>query len=96
MEENIKKLVEQGTVKICSSLFQLLNEKGLVSAEINKIVKDVFNIVRDGGAFQINFINSELEKKGWDKNMFDENMFEHILALLEKEFSFSVESFTVH
>jgi hypothetical protein len=96
LNENIKFIEGHNTAEICNSLFQLLNHKGLNTTQVNKILKDMFNLLRDGGSFKLSFVNGELEKQGWDSEMFDENMFEHVLALLRKEFNYSVDLCALH
>lgn len=89
-------LDNNSTVDICSTLFWHLAEQGLEPTEVNQLVKDVFNILRDGGVFTVGFINSELEKIGWMGTPVDDYIVELILAILEKEFKYSVSSHTVH
>ncbi len=92
----MENLEDTNTVDICSTLFWHLAEKGLEPSQVNKLVKDVFNILRDGGVFTVGFINNELEKNGWQAKQVDDYIVELILAILEKEFKYSVSSHTVH
>ncbi len=92
----MENLENTSTVDICSTLFWHLAEKGLEPSQVNKLVKDVFNILRDGGVFTVGFINNELEKTGWQTKQVDDYIVELILAILEKEFKYSVSSHTVH
>ena len=89
-------LDNNNAVDICSTLFCHLSDKGLGPSQVNQLVKDVFNILRDGGVFTVGFINGELEKKGWEEKPVDDYIVELILAILEKEFKYSVSSHTVH
>ncbi len=89
-------LENNNTVDICSTLLCHLTNQGLEPPQVNQLVKDVFNILRDGGVFTVGFINGELEKKGWQENPVDDYIVELILAILEKEFKYSVSSHTVH
>lgn len=84
------------TVDICSTLFWHLSDRGLDPSQVNQLVKDVFNILRDGGVFTVGFINSELENLGWHEKAVDDYIIELILAILEKEFKYTVSSHTVH
>lgn len=84
------------TVDICSTLFWHLADKGLEPSQVNQLVKDVFNILREGGIFTVGFINNELQKNGWPEKPVDDYIVELILAILEKEFKYSVSSHTVH
>ncbi len=92
----MENLENTSTVDICSTLFWHLAEKGLEPSQVNKLVKDVFNILRDGGVFTVGFINTELEKLGWQTRQVDDYIVELILAILEKEFKYSISSHTVH
>ena len=92
----MENLENTSTVDICSTLFWHLAEKGLEPSQVNKLVKDVFNILRDGGVFTVGFINNELAKTGWQTKQVDDYIVELILAILEKEFKYSVSSHTVH
>ncbi len=89
-------LENNNTVDICSTLFWHLTKQGLEPSEVNQLVKDVFNILRNGGVFTVGFINGELEKIGWADKPVDDYIVELILAILEKEFKYSVSSHTVH
>ncbi len=89
-------LENNNTVDICSTLFCHLADQGLEPSQVNQLVKDVFNILRDGGVFTVGYINGELEKKGWPEKPVDDYIIELILAILEKEFKYSVSSHTVH
>lgn len=89
-------LENNNTVDICSTLFWHLADQGLEPSEVNQLVKDVFNVLRDGGVFTVGYINGELEKKGWVDKPVDDYIVELILAILEKEFKYSVSSHTVH
>lgn len=84
------------TVDICSTLFWHLADLGLDTSQVNQLVKDVFNILRDGGVFTVGFINNELKNLGWHEKAVDDYILELILAILEKEFKYTVSSHTVH
>lgn len=66
------------------------------ATKINKLVKDMYNILRDGGTFSVTWINGQLEEKGWEPKTVNDYIVELVLAILEKEFKFSVSSHTVH
>jgi hypothetical protein len=86
----------ENTVNICTTLFWRLSSFGLLPDEINKLVKDVFNLLREGGSFTVAFINYELQSMGWKKDVMDECSFELIIYLLENEFDYSVNTHVLH
>lgn len=86
----------ENTVNICTSLFWRLASFGLNPDEINRLVKDVFNLLRDGGSFTVSFINYELQRMGWKEDVMDECSFELIIFLLENEFDYHVNTHVLH
>jgi hypothetical protein len=84
------------TAEICSTLFWHLSDQGLKPSQVNQLVKDVFNILRDGGVFTVGYINHELRNLGWQEKAVDDYILELILTILEKEFKYTVSSHTVH
>ncbi|GAB6097297.1 hypothetical protein JCM14469_35510 [Desulfatiferula olefinivorans] len=84
------------TADICSTLFWHLSDQGLAPNQVNQLVKDVFNILREGGVFTVTTINRELEGLGWQKQAVDDYILELILTILEKEFKYTISSHTVH
>ncbi len=89
-------LENESSINICTSLFWRLSSKGLESLEINRLVKDVFNLLKDGGSFTIAFVNYELTQLGWADGIMDEPCFEHIVLLLENEFDYKVCTRDLH
>lgn len=87
---------EINTADICSTLFWHLSDQGLKPNQVNQLVKDVFNILRDGGVFTVGYINHELEVMGWQQKAVDDYILELILTILEKEFKYTISSHTVH
>jgi hypothetical protein len=86
----------ENTVNICTTLFWRLSSIGLSPEDVNKVVKDVFNLLRDGGSFTVSFVNYELERIGWKKDIMDEFSFELIIFLLENEFDYNVNTHVLH
>jgi len=81
---------------ICDTLFGRLSARGLLSVEILRLIKDVFNIVRDGGNFTVVSINQELARLGWRERVMDETSFELITFILENEYDYEVKRHTLH
>jgi hypothetical protein len=82
--------------EIVDILLYKLSSKGLTPVEIPRLVKDVLNIVSDGGEFTTGTINIKLEMLGWDGAIVDQFTFELILALLENEGEHDIRSTTIH
>ncbi|WP_300668079.1 hypothetical protein [Desulfoluna sp.] len=82
--------------RMCTSLLLRLAAKGYSSGEINRMVKDVFEVIRDGGSFTVAIVNTEMEGLGWPPSVFDESTFDMIVGLFESELGFSVVSHTVN
>lgn len=87
--------VHNGT-RICTSLLCRLVAKGYSTEEINRLVKDVFNVVRKGGSFTVSIVNTEMEGLGWPPSVIDEVTLEMIVGLFQSELGFSVISHTVN
>jgi hypothetical protein len=60
-----------------------LSEKGLLPVEISRIIKDVINIIRDGGESTLTLVNEELETLGWRRHLLDFLSFEVIRSFPE-------------
>lgn len=88
--------IRENTLNICTTLFWRLSSFGLLPDEINRLVKDVFNLLRDGGSFTVSFVNYELQRMGWKKDVMDECSFELIIFLLENEFDYTVHTHVLH
>jgi len=86
----------QNTIDVCTSLFWHLSDKGLDPSEVNRLVKDVFCILQDGGTFTVGFINHQLNGMGWTGHIIDEDAIELVLTILKNEFEYSVSTHTVH
>ncbi len=89
-------VAKENTANICATLFWRLSSHGLQSTEVNKLVKDVFNLLREGGSFTVAFVNYELESMGWSKAIMDDYSFELIIYLLENEFDYTVNTHIIH
>lgn len=87
---------EDTTITVYDILFRRLSDRGLMSCEIPRVIKDVCNIVSDGGNFTVPFINRKLERLGWREHMMDETSFELIIYVLENEYGFEVKRHLLH
>ena len=84
------------TTNICDTLFGRLSARGLMPVEIPRIIKDVFNIISDGGNFTMSSVNLALERLGWREQIMDEFSFELIIFFLENEYHYEVKKYTLH
>lgn len=82
--------------KIVELLLHTLSNKGLTPVEIPRLVKDVLNVVGEGGEFTTGTVNRKLERLGWDPAIVDQFTFELIIALLEDEGSYEVYKSAIH
>jgi hypothetical protein len=60
-----------------------LSDKGLLPVEISRIIKDVVNIMRDGGESTVTLVNEKLETLGWRRQILDLFSFELIREFSE-------------
>ncbi len=70
---------------ICKILFARLKEKGLMSVEIPRLIKDAFNILSNIEQFTVRSVNQYLTGLGWEEHMFDDYTFELVLFLFENK-----------
>jgi len=82
--------------EIVDLLMYKLSNKGLTPVEIPRLVKDVLNIVSDGGEFTTDIINRKLRRLGWNEEIVDQFTFELIIALLENKEEYEVKITTIH
>ncbi|TYT75564.1 hypothetical protein [Desulfobotulus mexicanus] len=81
---------------ICATLLMRLTGQGLDPGEVHRLVKDVYGLLRDGGAFTLAGINDALTRKGWYPDVMDTMTLELLMVLLQSEFSMRIETHTVH
>jgi len=81
---------KEESIRVCTSLLWRLAAKGLSAGDINRVVMDVFHLLKNGGSFTVSYVNYELEKLGWAESVIDEYSFELIVALLQKELNYTV------
>ena len=65
-------------------VLKLLN-KGLQRIEIQRLIKDVFNITKDGGLITVITTKQALKQLGWEDYVMDEYVFELIIFYIEYE-----------
>ena len=82
--------------KIIDMINMRLKEKGLVPIEINRLIKDVFNVIGGKRYFTTNGIKQALESLGWEGHILDNYVLELIFLLLTDEGGFETYRYTVH
>ena len=71
--------------QIFNTLLSRLSSKGLAPQEVPCLIRDVLNIINNGGEFTVRTISEKLENLGWKEQIMDEFIFELILYLLEND-----------
>ena len=66
-------------------------DKGLMPIEIKRVIRDILNIIGNGGFYNAGILNQKLERLGWGKNIVDNFIFELILYYFEYEGTYKVE-----
>lgn len=69
--------------KILNLVSAKLTEKGLIKAEIARIIKDIFNILEEGVDSSLHAISQRLHSLGWKEEIMDEHCFQLITFLFE-------------
>ncbi len=82
--------------EIVQTLFLRLYAKGLTPVEIPRLIKDVLNIVGDGGVISVVLMKQDLGRLGWDESVMDLYIFELIMYYLEIEGCFKVRKCAVN
>lgn len=82
--------------QIVEHLLSKLSNKGLMLVEISRLVRDVYNIVEEGGEFTVASVNERLERLGWGGQIMDDFTFDIIMFLLEAEDNYEVVRHTLH
>ena len=77
-------------------LSRKLSDKDLLPVEVSRLVKDVTNIIGDGGGFTISLVNQKLEILGWKRQILDEFSFELMLSLIGNAHGDKVAIHTLH
>lgn len=69
--------------EIKENLFLKLSNKGLISNEIIRVVKDAFNILSQGGRCNVSVINYKFRSLGWQDKLIDEHILNLLIFLFE-------------
>ncbi|MEJ2427323.1 MAG: hypothetical protein P8075_00140 [Deltaproteobacteria bacterium] len=76
-------------------LIERLMDKGIPPSHISGLVRNVLNVIGDGGLFTTELVNEQLELLGWGPQVLDETSFQLIVSLLESDFGYRVSHYDV-
>ena len=82
-----------------TEIFHIISKRfysqGLSSVEVSRLIKDVFNLLRDRGKFTVTSVNEELKRLGWKENIMNEDTFALTTFLFENEYEYDVEGHSI-
>jgi hypothetical protein len=73
------------------SLVYRLTESGVALDHIPGLVRNVLQIISDGGLFTTQLVNEQLEQLGWESEVLDETSFQLIVHILESKWGYRVK-----
>jgi hypothetical protein len=76
-------------------LIERLMDKGIPPSHISGLVRNVLNVIGDGGLFTTELVNEQLELLGWGPQVLDETSFQLIVSVLESDFGYRVSHYDV-
>ena len=79
--------------RVLPALCRRFYSKGLLPVEIQRITKDILNIIGDGGLYSAAILNRKLERLGWEKNIVDNHIFDLIVYYLQWEGVYKVDAY---
>ena len=71
--------------KIIDLLIETLGGRGLVQVEINRLIRDVHNVIENKRYFTVPSLRQALENLGWERHVLDNHVLELIVLFLEGE-----------
>jgi hypothetical protein len=74
-------------------LIHSLIGRGVFPDHIPALVRNVLEIIGDGGMFTTKLVNGELEQLGWGSVVLDETCFQLIVYILESEWGYRVRHY---
>lgn len=77
------------------SLICRLTERGVALDHIPGLVRNVLQVINDGGLFTTQLINEQLIHLGWGPEVLDETSFQLIVYILESEWGYRVNRYSV-
>ena len=80
--------------KIMEIILSRLGKKDLVTIEINRLIKDVSNLVYRERSFESDNLKQTLKNLGWKEQILDYRTLELIFLFLEEEKGFEINRLT--
>ena len=80
--------------KIMDMISTRLGDRGLVSLEINRLIKDVSNVIGKERHFESTSLKKALKSLGWEEHILDYHTLELICLFLEDEREFKTNQQT--
>jgi hypothetical protein len=80
--------------KIMEIILSRLGKKDLVTIEINRLIKDVSNLVYRERSFESDNLKQTLKNLGWKEQILDYRTLELIFLFLEDEKGFEINRLT--
>ena len=74
-------------------LIERLMDRGITPSHISGLVRNVVNVIGNGGFFTTELVNRQLELLGWGQEILDETSFQLIVSVLESEFGYRVSHY---
>lgn len=74
-------------------LIYRLSERGVFPDQIPALIKNVLQIIGEGGAFTTGLVNVQLEQLGWGHQVLDESSFQLIVRILETEWGYRIRHY---
>lgn len=87
---------DMNSTDLCATLFFRLVKRGYSTRDVEKLVKDTYSIVKNGGFFTLETLNETLTVLGWDPDAIDSYSLNLLFNLLQKTFNIEVISHSVN
>ncbi len=71
-----------------------LTERGVFLDHIPALIRNVLQIIGEGGLFTTEKVNAQLGQWGWDLQVLDETCFQLIVYMLETEWGYRVKHYS--
>ncbi len=78
------------STRLLQLLIHRLGQRNVCVDHIPALVRNVLQIVSDGGLFTTRLVNGQLEQLGWGSKALDETCFQLIVYILESEWGYRV------
>lgn len=74
-------------------LIYRLTERVVFPIQIPALIKNVIQIIGEGGVFTTGLVNVQLEKLGWGPKVLNDRIFQLVVHLLEAEWGYRVRNY---